>query len=310
MEFNPVDLPAVINAAVESLTPAAEAKQIRIRTVLSSGSGSVLGDADRLQQVVWNLLSNAIRYTPKDGTIEIQLQRIESQIELRVMDTGIGIKPEFLPHLFEKFTQADSSITRSRGGLGMGLAIVKSLVELHGGVVSAFSEGEGNGATFVVKLPLSPVRREPRSRPAAQATALPNHVGERQELVGMKILVVDDDADTCEFLRLVLNETGAIVQTAKSAKEGLQFFDRWKPDILVSDIGMPEVDGYDFIRMIRDERHSRIPAVALTAMARINDRLKALTAGYQMQVSKPVEPLGLVAILASLAGLVNRSSDK
>ena len=305
IEFKPVDLAAVVTGAVESIRPAAEAKRIRIQTVLSSGAGPILGDAQRLQQVVWNLLSNSVRFTPKDGFIQLQLQRIESQVELRLTDTGIGIKADFIPHLFERFTQADTSITRSRGGLGMGLAIVKSLVEVHGGVVSAFSEGEGKGATFVIKLPVSAVRTEERHSPA-QKPVISNQLKERDELVGLKILVVDDEPDTCELLRFVFNETGAIIQIAGSAQEALQIFDEWNPDILVSDIGMPEVDGYELIRVIREERHSRIPAVALTALARIDDRVRALTAGFQMHVSKPVEPVELVTIVASLANLVNR----
>jgi PAS domain S-box-containing protein len=309
VEFKPVDMAAIIAAAVESTRPAAEAKNIRIQTVLSSGAGPILGDAQRLQQVVWNLLSNAVRFTPKGGFIEIQLQRFESQIELRVTDTGIGIQPDFIPHLFERFSQADTSITRSRGGLGMGLAIVKSLVEVHGGVVSAFSEGEGKGAVFVVKLPISAIRREERHPAPAQKPFLTGRLKERSELVGIKILLVDDEPDTCELLRYVFNETGAIVQTAGSAEEALQLFDTWKPDILVSDIGMPEVDGYEFIRIIRQERHSRIPAIALTAMARVDDRVKALTAGFQMHIPKPVEPVELITIVAGLAGFVNRSSD-
>jgi CheY-like chemotaxis protein/anti-sigma regulatory factor (Ser/Thr protein kinase) len=307
IEFKPVDMAAVIAAAVETLRPAAEAKKIRIQTVLSSAGGPILGDADRLQQVIWNLLSNAIRFTGKDGFIQMELQRIESQVEIRVTDNGIGIKPEFFPHLFERFTQADSSTTRSRGGLGMGLAIVKSLVELHGGVVSAHSAGEGKGSTFTVKLPISAIRLERKHEPQVQKSrSAAAYLKDRHELVGLKILVVDDELDTVELLRFLFNETGAIVQTANSVEQGLQIFDSWQPDILVSDIGMPKIDGYEFIRIIRDQRHSRIPAVALTAMARIDDRLKALTAGYQMHVSKPVEPVELISIVASLVGLVNR----
>ena len=186
----------------------------------------------------------------------------------------------------------------------MGLAIVKSLIELHGGVVSATSAGEGRGATFTVKLPISAIRREP-SEQGVQKLSGPT-LKDHHELVGLKILVLDDERDTVELLRFVFNETGAIVKTATSAEEGLNLFDTWQPDILVSDIGMPKVDGYEFIRIIRDDRRSRIPAVALTAMARIDDRLKALTAGYQMHVSKPVEPIELISIVAGLVGLVNR----
>jgi CheY-like chemotaxis protein/nitrogen-specific signal transduction histidine kinase len=308
VEFKPVDMSAVIAAAVEAVRPTAEAKRIRIQTVLSAGAGPILGDSERLQQVVWNLLSNAIRFTPANGFVHIELQRVESQVELRVTDNGVGIKPEFLPHLFERFTQSDSSITRSTGGLGMGLAIVKSLVELHGGVVSASSPGEGRGAVFTVKLPISALRHDPRQSPVPKPS-LETVIETTQELVGMKILVVDDEADTAELLRFVFNECGAIVETAGSAAEALELFDAWQPDILVSDIGMPNIDGYELIRAIRLDRHSRIPAVALTAMARIDDRIKVLNAGYQMHVAKPVEPIELINIVSSLASLVTRRPD-
>jgi PAS domain S-box-containing protein len=306
IDFKSVDLANVIAAAVEAVRPAAEAKNIRIQTILSSGTGPILGDAERLQQVIWNLLSNAIKFTPRDGLVQIELHRVESQIEMCVTDNGVGIKPEFLPHLFERFTQADSSITRSRGGLGMGLAIVKSLVELHGGVVSASSAGQGRGATFTVKLPVTAVRKESEYLTPMSKTSVPSPLQDRDELVGIKILIVDDEPDTCELLRYLLNAAGAIVQTATGAEEALRFFDIWHPDILISDIGMPNMDGYELIRIIRQQKHSRIPAVALTAMTRIDDRVKALTAGYQMHVSKPVEPVELISIVASLAGLVNR----
>lgn len=306
VEFKAVDLAAVIAAAVESVRPAAEEKGVRIQTVVSSGVGRILGDSDRLQQVVWNLLSNAIRFARAEGFVQIDLQRVESQIELRVSDNGIGIKPEFLTRIFDRFTQADSSITRSHGGLGMGLAIVKSLVELHGGVVSASSPGEGQGSVFTVKLPVSAVWPDPRQQSAVPKPSLKAATNDRDELVGLKILVVDDEPDTCEMLRFVFDECGCIVHTAHSAAEALELFDSWQPDILVSDISMPDIDGYELIRVIRDDRRSQIPAVALTAMARIDDRLKALTAGYQMHVSKPVEPVELISIVASLVGLVNR----
>jgi PAS domain S-box-containing protein len=306
IEFKPVDMAVVIAAAIETARPAAEAKQIRIQTVLSSGSGPILGDAERLQQVIWNLLSNAVRFTPKEGTIRISLDRVESQVELRVADNGMGIKEAFIPHLFERFTQADSSITRSGGGLGMGLAIVKSLVELHGGVVSASSPGEGKGATFVVKLPISAIRRDEKVGLGSRTSNIAIQIGERDELVGIKILVVDDEKDTCDLLKFVLEQAGAIVETAISAEEGLHLHASFQPDMLVSDIGMPGVDGFEFLRIIRDERHDQIPAIALTAMARVEDRLKTLAAGFQMHVAKPVEPMELINIVSSLVTLVNR----
>jgi CheY-like chemotaxis protein/two-component sensor histidine kinase len=307
IELRPVDLAVVIAAAVETARPAADAKQIQIQTVLKSGSGPIVGDPERLQQVIWNLLANAIRFTPKNGTIQISLDRVESQVELRVSDSGIGIKESFIPHLFERFTQADGSITRSGGGLGMGLAIVKSLVELHGGVVSASSAGEGKGATFVVKLPVSAIRREEKLAPGTGSSSnLPMRIGERDELVGIKILVVDDEKDTAELLRFVLNQAGAIVETANGAEEALHLLVSFQPDLLVSDIGMPGVDGFELLRIIRQERHSEIPAVALTAMARIEDRLKTLSSGFQMHVAKPVEPIELISIVGSLVALINR----
>jgi CheY-like chemotaxis protein len=309
VDFKTVDVTAVIAAAIEALRPAAEAKTIRIDSVFSSGAGPILGDAQRLQQVVWNLLSNAIKFTPRGGLVRIEVQRVESQVEIRVIDNGIGISPAFLPRVFDRFSQADSSITRNRSGLGMGLAIVKSLVELHGGVVSVSSPGEGQGTTFTVKLPISAVRdvafrRAPVERPKLQA-----QLKQRDDLVGLKILIVDDEVDTCDMLQYVFNECGAVVETAQNADAALELFDRWHPDMLISDIGMPDVDGYELIRIIREERGSRMPAVALTAMARIEHRLKALAAGYQMHVSKPVEPGELITIAASLVPLVNRSQD-
>src|SRR5262245_30618464 len=308
IELRTVDLSAVIAAAVEAVRPAAEAKRIRIESIISSGAGPVLGDSERLQQVIWNLLSNAIKFTAREGFVTIELRRVESQVELNVTDNGIGISADFLPHVFDRFSQADSSITRARGGLGMGLAIVKSLVELHGGVVSVFSKGAGQGTTFSVKLPISVVQRETDSS-QVQKSNLHAELKAREDLVGLKILVVDDEADTSEMLAFVFNQCGAIVKTARSVKEALEIFDDWSPEILVSDIGMPDEDGYHLIRAIRQERGSRIPAVALTAMARIEDRIKALMAGYQMHVSKPVEPLELITIAVSLVPLVNRRPD-
>ena len=301
-----VDLTVVTATAVESVRPAAEAKGIRIDSLFSSGAGPILGDAERLQQVMWNLLSNAIKFTPQGGIVRIEVARVESQVELRVIDNGAGIDPHFLPHVFDRFSQADTSIKRTRAGLGMGLAIVKSLVEMHGGVISASSPGEGLGSVFTIKLPFSAVRQDSiRGRPS-EKLVLQGALKERANLVGLKILIVDDDADTRDMLRTIFNQCGSIVETAPSAEAALRLCDSWQPDILVSDIGMPEVNGYEFIRILREERRSRIPAVALTAMARIEDRLKALTAGYQMHVSKPVNPAELTTIVGNLVGLVSR----
>ena len=301
-----VDLTVVTATAVESVRPAAEAKGIRIDSLFSSGAGPILGDAERLQQVMWNLLSNAIKFTPRGGVVRIEIARVESQVELRVIDNGAGIDPNFLPHVFDRFSQADTSIKRTRAGLGMGLAIVKSLVEMHGGVISASSPGKGLGSVFTIKLPFSAVRQDSiRGRPS-EKLVLQGALKERANLVGLKILIVDDDADTRDMLRTIFNQCGSIVETAPSAEAALRLCDSWQPDILVSDIGMPEVDGYEFIRILREERRSRIPAVALTAMARIEDRMKALIAGYQMHVSKPVNPAELTTIVGNLVGLVSR----
>ncbi|HYR43233.1 MAG TPA: PAS domain S-box protein, partial [Terriglobia bacterium] len=240
VEFQTVDMTAVVNAAVEALRPAAEAKRIRIESVFISGAGPIVGDSERLQQVVWNLLSNAIKFTPRGGLVQVELQRVESQVELRVTDNGMGIDPAFVPYVFDRFSQADSSITRSSGGLGMGLAIVKSLVDLHGGVVSVSSPGEGQGAVFSVKLPISAVRVDAiRERPV-EKPRLAAALTQRDDLVGLKLLVVDDEPDTCDLLQFLFNECGAIVETAQSTATALDLFDRWHPDILISDIGMPD----------------------------------------------------------------------
>jgi PAS domain S-box-containing protein len=309
VDFKTVDMTAVITAAVEALRPAAEAKGIRIDSIFSSAAGPVAGDPERLQQVVWNLLSNAIKFTPRDGLVQIELRRAESQVELRVIDTGIGISPEFIEHVFDRFSQADASITRNSGGLGMGLSIVKSLIELHGGVVSASSPGEGQGASFSVKLPISAVRDDLAHGYAPESPALETQLKQRDNLVGLKLLIIEDEPDTCEMLRFLFNECGSIVETAGSANAALKVFDKWHPDILIADIGLPDVDGFELIRIIRDQRRSRIPAVALTAMTRVEDRLKVLSAGYQMHVSKPIEPAELITIVSGLVGLVERRTE-
>jgi CheY-like chemotaxis protein/two-component sensor histidine kinase len=308
VDLKPVDLGGVVLAAVEAIRPSAEAKRIRMQTLFETGLAPILGDAERLQQVVWNLLSNAVRFTNPMGTVQVELGRVDSRVELRVRDDGVGIKQEFLPHIFDRFTQADSSITRSQGGLGMGLAIVKSLVELHGGAVSAYSAGENQGALFTIKLPVSVVWHG-RSMPPGSKNPVETAAFDCPELVGVKILVVDDEKDTCDMLRFIFNSVGAVVETASSVEGALAVFDRWKPDIVVSDIGLPHVDGYELIRILRTQRRSAVPAVALTAMARIEDRIKALNSGYQMHVAKPIEPKELVSIVAGLAGLVDRNPE-
>lgn len=294
-----------IESAIEALRPAAEAKDVRIQKVMDTGVISIAGDPARLQQVIWNLLSNAIKFTPRGGRVQVRLERINSHIEIAVSDTGIGIKPEFLPHVFERFRQADQKTTRRHGGLGLGLAIARHLVELHGGTVEAESHGEGHGATFVVKLPVVPVYQKnnlaERVHPAASAPLPSYDCVER--LDGLKVLVVDDEADARELLRVGIGQSGAEVRTAGSTQEALEAIANELPDLLISDIGMPGEDGYELIRRIRAlpaDKGGKIPAIALTAYARTEDRLQALRAGYQMHVPKPVELAELVTVTASL----------
>jgi PAS domain S-box-containing protein len=298
---------AFIEAAVEALRPAAEAKGVRIRKVLDTGVVSVAGDPARLQQVVWNLLSNAIKFTPEGGSVQVGLERTDSHIEIAVSDTGAGIDTEFLPHVFERFRQADQSTTRHHGGLGLGLAIVRHLVELHGGTVEADSPGEGQGATFVVKLPVVAVYQKETVAGLVHPSAvdsLPAY-DYPERLDGLKVLVVEDEADTRELFRAGIGRCGAEVVTAGSAREALAALQETLPDLLISDIGMPGEDGYELIRKVRAlpaARGGKIPAIALTAYARTEDRMRALRAGYQMHIVKPVELAELVAVMASLVG--------
>ncbi|HYR42599.1 MAG TPA: PAS domain S-box protein [Terriglobia bacterium] len=310
LDVRPVQPANVINAAVDSLRFAAEARNIRIQTVLDSHAGPVSGDFERLQQVAWNLVSNAIKFTPKGGRVQIVLERVNSHIEIRISDNGRGIKPEFLPFIFDRFTQAEASTTRLHAGIGMGLAISKAIIELHGGSITAFSEGEGKGSTFAINIPVMPVSTRPapveRIHPKAWTEI---SVQCPPEISGLKILVVDDDPDTCDMIRAVLEQCGSVVTTVTDANTALETFLSWKPTVLISDIGLPEVDGYELMRRIRDEERARgtkTPAIALTAFARIEDRVKALAAGYQMHVAKPVEPGELLTIVASLAGFMDR----
>jgi PAS domain S-box-containing protein len=305
LDVRQVDPASFIELAIEALRPAAEAKDVRIQKVMDTGVVSVAGDPARLQQVVWNLLSNAIKFTPKGGKVQVRLERINSHIEIAVSDTGAGIKPEFLPHVFERFRQADQKTTRQHGGLGLGLAIVRHLVELHGGTVEADSAGEGRGATFVVKLPIVPLYQKDnpaeRVHPAARDTLPTYNCPER--LDGLKVLVVDDEADTRELLRVGIGQCGAKVATAGSVREALEAIAEERPDLLISDIGMPGEDGYELIRKVRGlpaAGGGKIPAIALTAYARTEDRLRALRAGYQWHIAKPVELAELVAVMASL----------
>ncbi|MEG4970499.1 ATP-binding protein [Microcoleus sp. B6-A1] len=314
LRVRPVNLVPVIESAIESVQLAAEAKSIRLQSVLDSEAGPLLGDADRLQQVVWNLLSNALKFTPKDGRVQISLQRVNSHVEITVSDTGTGISSDFLPFVFDRFSQHDSTTTRSYGGLGLGLAIVRQLVELHGGTVTVVSPGIGQGTTFTVKLPVMIIHLPP-SDPEPLNSLVVEGNGRFQAsptLEGLKILVVEDEADALELLSTILEKYGADVIAVASVKEALTIIetatDR-SPDVLVSDIGMPDEDGYSLIRKLRQlevQRGGRLPAIALTAYARNDDRQQALLAGFQMHLTKPVDAAELVAVVASLTGRISR----
>ncbi len=307
LDIQKVDLSQVISDALETVRHGAEAKGIRLQQVLDPLAGPVSGDPSRLQQVVWNLLSNAIKFTGKGGRIQILLERVNSHVEITVSDTGQGISPEFLPLVFERFRQADSSTRRKHGGLGLGLAIVKHLTELHGGAVRAKSPGVNQGATFSIALPLTvvqhrddPQERQPKVQGAEQEFNPPS-------LKGVKVLVVDDEPDARELVRRVLESAEATVITVGSAQEALERLIQDRPDVLVSDIGMPDEDGYDLIRRVRalgQDNGGATPALALTAFARSEDRQRAFMAGFQLHVAKPVEPSELVAVVASLAGKI------
>jgi len=306
MDVRPADPNAFIDAAVEAVRPAAEAKGVRVQKVVDTGLLSIPGDPVRLQQVVWNLLSNAIKFTPREGRVQIRSERVNSHLEIVVSDTGQGIAPDFLPHVFDRFRQADQKTSRQHGGMGLGLAIVRHLVELHGGTVRADSEGEGRGATFTVMLPISPVYQVDTSgsrvHPSARDLLPPSDSTDR--LDGLRILVVDDEGDTRDLLKQGLEYCGATVKVADSAGEAMDLMKTSIPDVLISDIGMPGTDGYDFIRQVRKlsrQRGGKVAAIALTAYTRIEDRLQALRAGYDMHVPKPVELTELVAVAASLA---------
>ncbi len=306
MDVRPADPNSFIDAAVESVRPAAEAKGVRVQKVIDTGDISIPGDPVRLQQVVWNLLSNAIKFTPRGGRVQIRSERVNSHLEIVVSDTGQGISAEFLPHVFDRFRQADQKTSRQHGGMGLGLAIVRHLVELHGGTVSAQSDGEGQGATFVVMLPITPLYQVDSSggrvHPAARDLMPPDDTTDR--LDGLRILAVDDEADTRELLKQGLEYCGAKVKVVGTAEEAIDAIMSSVPDILISDIGMPGTDGYDLIRQVRAlplERGAKVAAIALTAYTRIEDRLQALRAGYDMHVPKPVELTELCAVAASVA---------
>jgi PAS domain S-box-containing protein len=304
LEVKPLVPATVIQAAVEAVRPAADAKGVRLYVLLDETAGPITGDPTRLQQIVWNLLSNAIKFTGKGGRVSVTLQRVNSHVELSVADTGIGIAPEFLPHVFERFRQADGSTTRRVGGLGLGLSIAKSLVELHGGAIRAKSSGLGQGATFTIELPLLPVlspgkRSNVDSMPSDENRYEPHPL----DLAGVRVLVVEDEPDGREVIVRVLRASGAEVYDVGSAEEAIEQVGRIMPTVIVSDIGMPDMDGYEMLRRIRAlpaEAGGRVPAVALTAFARPEDRTRALRSGFIAHVAKPVQPSELVATVAAI----------
>ncbi len=311
LDFQPVELRRIVEAALDSVRPAADAKGIRLAVSLGVLASPVLGDSDRLQQVVWNLLSNAIKFTPREGAVEVRLCQSGASAEVRVSDTGAGIRPDFLPYVFDRFRQAEGAITRTHGGLGLGLSIVRHLVELHGGTVEVESEGEGKGASFAVCLPVRVALSGSRAGATAGEPQLVEGMetwadpwGDRELLRGLRILVVEDEDDTRELLVTALEQCGAEVAAVASVAAALAQLDEQVPDVLVSDLAMPEEDGYSLIRQVRarpSERGGQVPAAALTAYARAEDRVRALAAGFQMHVPKPIDPSALVRMVANLA---------
>jgi PAS domain S-box-containing protein len=301
---SPVDVVAVVDAALDAVRPAMEAKEIKIETIIDASLRMISGDADRLQQVVWNVLSNAAKFTPTGGSVQISVNQTETHVLLQVMDTGPGIDPDFLPHVFERFRQADGSTTRTHGGLGLGLAIVRHLVELHGGTIAVENRQDDAGSIFTIRLPLpsGELRNETlASAAAAFAEAQPD----RPNLEGLHILIVDDETDALDLITVELAQHGAEVKGVTNAEDALAAIEQNKFDVLISDIGMPKIDGYELIRRIRkqeQETGTRIPAVALTAYARVQDRMQAIMAGFSTHIAKPVEANELVTVVASLAG--------
>jgi len=296
LQCRPIHLTNLIEAAIDTIQLAAAAKDIQIHSVLTT-TKSVFGDPDRLQQIIWNLLSNAIKFTPHGGRVEISLIEQNTYIELNVIDNGQGISADFLPHIFEQFRQADSSSSRKQGGIGLGLAIARNLVELHGGTISATSQGIGTGATFIVRLPL------PRESDVPETTN-DTEFSPESRITGLKVLVVDDEADARELLKIMLEQAGANVTAVSSVSEAINLIEQLQPDILLSDIGMPEEDGYSLIQKtkhLKTKSGKQIPAAAITAYARAEDQAKALQAGFQTHLSKPIDPVQLMTVVKTLA---------
>jgi PAS domain S-box-containing protein len=306
LDVQRVDLPAVVAEAIDTVRATASAKGVRLQTIIDPLNAPVTGDPHRLQQVFWNLLSNAIKFTPKGGRVQVLLERVDSHLEVSIIDTGEGISPEFLPYIFDRFQQADASTTRRHGGLGLGLAIVKQLVELHGGSVRVKSSGTGKGATFIVSLPMTVLHplQEPweRGHPQSKPRDLPSVPA--ISLNNVSVLVIDDELDARNLLKLLLESAGAVVYLAPSAEQGMEHLLTKSVDVLICDIGMPDVDGYSLMRRIRaldDGQKSEVAAVALTAYARLEDRTEAMSAGFQNHLPKPVEPAELLTVVHSLA---------
>jgi PAS domain S-box-containing protein len=304
LDITSIDPGAVVQDAIAAVQPTADLKRIKIKMVLDNVRGGIRGDRQRLQQVVWNLVTNAIKFTPNGGSVVVTISRVNSHLEISVSDNGRGISPDFLPHVFERFRQADSSSTRKYGGLGIGLALVKQVVELHGGQVTAESPGEGKGATFTVSLPVVSVHAEPTRQKQSAAEAKEPEISPNEDLGGIRVLAVDDDQDSLEVVKRILTTRHARIATANSVADALKIFPDFRPHVILSDIGMPVHDGYELVRSIRElPGGATVPAAALTALARSEDRMRALRAGFQTHLSKPIAPLELVAVVRSLAAV-------
>lgn len=304
LNLNPVDLVTVVDAALDAVRPAMEAKEIKIGTIIDANLKMISGDPDRLQQVIWNLLSNAAKFTPNGGRVEISVSQTTAHVQIQVKDNGPGVDLKFLPHVFERFRQADGSTTRTHGGLGLGLAIVRHLVELHGGTITVENREDGHGAIFTIQLPL-PSGELSQETLARAASVFREAQSEALSLEGLRILVVDDEMDALDLIGVELAQHGAKVTSVGNAADALTALEQSEFDLLISDIGMPNTDGYDLIRQVRKQEEGtsqKIPAVALTAYARIQDRMQAIMAGFSTHIAKPVEVNELVTVVASLAG--------